>query len=95
MKSVLGLNILLRNPIADTQQRRLVLNVPGFSFMFAVFLERNSSSWTLTFYRDARDVFMTAGNISGICYCLGGFLCTLFSCGLVKHIAGLNTYIKS
>jgi hypothetical protein len=71
---MLGLNILLSNPIADTMQRILVFNIPGFNFKFAMFLERNFSTWMLTFYRGARDACITAENISGICYCLGGLL---------------------
>jgi hypothetical protein len=87
---MLGLNILLNNPIADTLHRRLVFNIPGFNFKFGMFLSRNFSTWMLTFYRDAKDACITAGNISGICYCLGGLFCNLFSYGLVKYIAGPN-----
>jgi hypothetical protein len=86
MKSVLCLNIPLKNAL-DALHRKLGLNQTS-SFKFAPFLKKKFRPWMWIFHWGTRNVCITTGIISSICYNLSGFCLWLFGLWVCRMCCG-------
>lgn len=83
MKSVLGLNILLKSP-SDALHTSQGVKV------FCFWKEILKNMWIWTFFDSARNVCVITGSIFGICNDLGGFVCHWLICMIVISACSMN-----